>query len=121
MGRMKCRCGHVMSDVLLPCPTTGVVVGDVFEEAAFREWSRAVSTFLSSLRAGRRTDWLKDNPRFAEYVEDEDIVGDLLDDFRVGCTPAWECESCGRLWLLTRPDENGWQSFRPEPSADSRA
>lgn len=117
MGRMACGCGHVMSDVQAPCPTTGQIAGDVFEEAALRDWVRTVASFLSALRDGRRLDWFKRHPRFVKCADlpDEDIVDDLLDAYRSGRRSAWECESCGRLWIQTRPYENEWLCFRPEP------
>lgn len=59
MGRMVCSCGHVMSDVASPCPTTGSIVGDVVEDAELGAWCRHVASFLSALRGGRRVEWIR--------------------------------------------------------------
>ena len=121
MGRMRCGCGHVMSDVQAPCPTAGDLIGDVAADVVLREWGDAVNEFIAAVLGGRRDAWLSErgfSPTTYPPTDNADVVADLLGIIRDPRSKrVFECERCGRLHIQTRAFINEWRTFRPESGA----
>lgn len=114
---MQCKCGHVISDVVCPCPTEADVIGDTAYERFDREFTHDVAGFLAAIREGKRTEWIAEHfgVIYPHDLPDAEIISDLLTaNFRRYAISMAECEQCGRLWLQRRVDENHYRSFAPD-------
>ena len=53
-----CLCGHVIKDVVCPCPDTGDQKWDTESESASQDAFQALKEFLSAVENGKKDEWL---------------------------------------------------------------
>jgi len=116
---MKCKCGEVMVDTLVPNPFTGSVIADVDSD----EFQETIADELAALmkvasNAELRTAWMNKHFEIPPYPADasnQELIFDLISQVQNRLSRClWQCESCGRLWLQDKPYENNWRSFDPD-------
>ena len=123
MSKMPCKCGHVISDVVCPCPTEADVIGHIAYERFDEDFTQKVEAFLKAIREGRREEWIATN--FSEVYpgnqSDADIISDIVSSsFHAQALCMAECENCGRLWLQRGVELNEYRSFVPDEGGFQR-
>lgn len=114
MSKMSCRCGHVISDTLIPCPTEGWLLRDQDQDLYY---DGASADFFRALGAGRRAEWLAEffGPQYPVNGSDESVLNDILCCRKRSLfLSVAECERCGRLWVQREPGINSYLSFAPD-------
>lgn len=114
---MRCKCGHIISDSVCPCPTEANVVGHVAYEVLDRGFTDDVASFLEAVRNGQRDAWIdaRFDPIYPKTLSDSEIISDILSCHYVNHSLRLsECEKCGRLWLQEGPELNSYRSFVPD-------
>jgi hypothetical protein len=117
MSTMTCVCGHIISDVVCPCPTEGLVIGDQDYDHFDRDFTSQVASFLEAVREGRREKWLTEHfsSIYPRNLPDAEVISDILSwtQFSYVLSIA-ECESCGRLHVQVAPGINEYLTFAPD-------
>lgn len=116
MSNLRCSCGYVISDVLIPSETEGNLLrqqDDVFSEAAAK-----IAAFCTAARAGKRGEWIaSDLHEYAHDLPDEDVIHDILAAYWLErALRVCECGGCGRLWVQEQPGMNRYMAFSPDES-----
>ena len=123
MSKMRCRCGHIISNNVCPSPTEAWLMSDRNGDAFAVRFAEVIEPFLAALRGGRREEWVAGrygaDPPLA--ISDASVLWDLLGDAQ------WdhqlsvaECEGCGRLWLQRGVGRNEYRSFVPDEGGYER-
>ena len=123
MSKMRCKCGHIISHVVCPCPTEANVIGHKAYEVIDRGFTKEVSDFLTSVRNGNRSQWIVE--RFGDVypkeITDSEVISDLLScHYTMHSLRLSECETCGRIWIQEGTEENAYRSFVPDEGGYGR-
>ncbi|WP_425614882.1 hypothetical protein NA78x_004765 [Anatilimnocola sp. NA78] len=117
MSKLLCRCGNIISDVVVPCPTEAWLFPQQDDNAAQEKFTTAVEAFLSAIRDGRREEWVLHFflPGYPLDLADSAIISDI----RAHCEQEYgrsvaECEKCGRLWVQSFSGQNAYRSYSPD-------
>ena len=117
MSKLQCKCGHVISDGVYPCPTEARCFSQAVHEVLERKFTADVSAFLAAVRSGCRNAWLVKTfgDIYPKDLSDAEVISDLLsilyynNSLRIS-----ECEQCGRLWIQNEVDDIHYRSFSPD-------
>jgi len=119
MSKMTCRCGSVMSDTLVPCPTEGWILREQDSGEYYSAACRDIAAFFAAAHAGQRSAWIAEyfGRPYPTDASDEEAVSDILacHKRRVFLSVA-ECDRCGRLWVQRGPSVNSYVSYAPDES-----
>lgn len=123
MSKIQCKCGHLISNVVHPCPTEAHLIGTVAYEKFERKFVSDVGRFLDAIRNGRRSEWLSE--RFGDTcprdLTDSEVISDLLTaNQQEHALSVAECEQCGRLWVQSGVGNNQYRSFAPDEGGFGR-
>jgi len=117
MSKMACRCGGIIRDNLIPCPTEGWILRDQDQDVYYDLVCRDIAAFFSAVHAGRRDAWIVEffSPQYPTKLGDQEIVHDILCRHRLPVLlSVAECEQCGRLWVQREPEVNAYRSYAPD-------
>ena len=122
MSKMKCKCGHIISNVTYPAPTEGRILPQELFETLLREFCCRLGQFINADRSGlsARAKWLREGlgDGYPADTSIEDVINDLLTDALLPKTlSVAECEQCGRLHVQRAPQANEYLSYVPEDGA----
>lgn len=98
-------------------PYRAMLIEDADQDALWSGAAADVAAFVGQRTAEERRRWLAD--RFgAQYpadATDAEAVHDILFAAVIGVRrTAYECESCGRLWLQAGVDTERFRGYAPE-------
>jgi hypothetical protein len=114
MSKLACVCGNVISNVVCPCPSEGLLIGDQDHDRLLAESHAALKSFLAALVAGRKEEWIRGffAPEYPTDTADASVVYDVISHFGVRYQKSVaECDQCGRLFVQVRPGENVYRSY----------
>src|SRR4051794_643734 len=124
MSTMGCKGGGVISDVITPRPTPGLIFGDQDHDRLHRALPAQVADFLAAVRDGRRREWLEQRcgPGYPQELSDAEVISDILTwSQNPYVLSIAECERCGRLHVQTAPGRNEYRTFVPDEPGYHRA
>jgi hypothetical protein len=115
MSKLACQCGHVIVDRSTDLPYKGRVLAD----EDFGKWSAftaKVAEFMAAVARGRRDAWVTAwYGREVPGITDASVVFDI---HSAAISPLeqelFQCETCGRLLLQSRPGADNFLSFSPD-------
>lgn len=117
MGKLGCRCGHVIVDQTDFLPYKAEVLSDQDSGRVWDDTSAAAAEYAALRTAEERRRWIAAyfNEHYPSDMTDAEVIHDILVGgmLRHGRT-LYECQACGRLWLQARPDENRFISYAPD-------
>ena len=117
MSKMACRCGAIISDTAVPCPTEGWIRRDQDQDDYFGTVSRDIVAFFAAVDAGQRESWIKGHfsPMYPSDIHNGEVVNDILAShakrFELSVC---ECTECGRLHVQRSNGENSYYSYAPD-------
>ncbi|KAA1257026.1 hypothetical protein LF1_56640 [Rubripirellula obstinata] len=117
MSKMRCSCGHAISDSNCPCPTEASVIGDVAYDMFDDLFTKRVDLFLDAVREGRRRQWIDAEltSQYPDQCTDGDVISTLLSSCLMDhCLSLAECPQCGRLWIQRGIGVNKYRAFSPD-------
>jgi len=123
MSKLRCQCGHTISDSVYPCPTEAAVIGNKAYEILDRAFTEEVADFLAASKNGNREGWVikRFGDGYPKDISDSEVISDLLTyHFMKHSLVLSECEMCGRMWLQREPGENAYRSFVPDEGGFGR-
>ncbi len=111
MGKLLCKCGHLIIDQTDALPFKANYVRDQDVEDRYKQFED-VKSFLSAIKKGEKVFWIQNfyGKDYPTDIDDASIIHDLL--LRDECK-IFECSSCGRL-LVQQWGANSYFSFYPE-------
>ncbi len=117
MAKLRCRCGHVISDVVFPNELEGELLSAKSKERLFDFIDAALADMLRHLRDDDIAGWRNKHVR-PEYPESEspEALAQLFQDVVHGrycdlTLDVYQCEACRRLHVQTGVGENRFASF----------
>jgi hypothetical protein len=120
MSKLRCSCGFVISDVVVPNEVTGHILSDKSADAFTDALCDVVDELVAASIAGtlhevRSKYFAEPYPRDCTAREmANDILYPRLLELSLSIL---ECDQCGRLWIQDAPDRN---TYRPYESEESR-
>lgn len=120
MGRLRCECGEVIQDSLVPNPDKGYLVRDQDMAAVSQCQARILSEWLQAVAAGRRQEWIAAQlgPDYPPDVADSEFLCDLLQSCRSDYElETFQCRHCGRVAIQASGAGASFWYFRPAAPA----
>ncbi len=113
--KIRCDCGHVISDttdsLVYKCD---LLPDDGYWENIHEPIVRGILDFASAIATGRRDEWLGQyfGPEYPRDLDDESVISDFI-AARISLGPtAYQCTACGMI-LIPKPSGNGYTGFSP--------
>ena len=117
MGKLRCRCGHVILDQTDFLPYKAEVFSDQDTARIWDAAADAIVGYFSEPPGTARQRWIEAHLNAVDpaAVDDASVVHQILTRgrSRLGRT-MYECSECGRIWLQPRTGETRWVSYAPE-------
>lgn len=121
-----CRCGALPNErEVSEAGYEGLLLWQDEEEVVEDKAQKAIASYLKALRSGRKATWLKNwyGPEEETDVDDVEVIFNLLNYEKWSWAhPAFECPSCGRIYIKQDPSDKAWKCYRldtgEEPAAD---
>lgn len=123
MGKLSCKCGHVIRDTHYDLPYKGHVRRDQDDEYSFDVITHELALLTEALVSGKRDEWIDRNflPAYPRDVSVESLISDYLSGFDERFVlQVFECENCGRLWVQEQPQADSYFSYSPDSSVLNR-
>lgn len=121
MGKLGCRCGHVISDGAVPNEVTGSVLSDKSEGTFFAFVEATIAAWLEHLQSGRLNAW-RTKHLSSGYPADTPPVQMLVDvmqsRFADLTLALMACDACGRLHVQRAPSTQHYRGYHPDPEED---
>src|SRR5579883_2616722 len=100
MSSLLCHCGRSISLVCIPLDNGAHFLRDT-DELARQAIAQKISAYIQAIRAGKREAFIE---TFDDLISpddsDADIINFLLDwSFAENSLEAFQCNSCGRIWI----------------------
>jgi len=117
MGKLSCKCGHVIRDTHYDLPYKGHVRRDQDDEYSFDVVTRELALLTEAIASGQRDEWIDRNflPGYPHDDSTEGLISSYLSGFDERFVlQTFECENCGRLWVQKQPQANSYFSYSPD-------
>jgi hypothetical protein len=113
--KIRCDCGHVISDSTDSLPyKCDLLPDDGYWDNIHQPILDSVLDYARCVAAGDREGWLSRN--FAENYprdsKDESILSDLISAVMSRVPTAYQCTECGNI-LIPKRDGSGYLGFQP--------
>jgi hypothetical protein len=117
MSKLKCHCGHTISDVSNNRPYKADFLPDENREDFLNDIVKIIKSFNDAKESGQRDNWIKENftvPPYPTDLPDQEMIWDLIHNSFIEKTGTmFQCDSCGRI-LIQRGQTDNFTSFKPE-------
>ena len=120
MGKLKCKCGHIIVDQTDNLEYKGYVLSDTLVDDVSINLTNNIDSLTESLKKGKKTEWIKKHfqvPPYPMDLKESSMIHDLL-NVSDKTKEIFECENCGRI-AIEFGDTNQFRFFTPE-SDDTR-
>ncbi len=120
MGKLKCKCGHIIVDQTDNLEYKGYVLSDTLVDDVSINLTNNIDSLIESLKKGKKTEWIKKHfqvPPYPMDLKESSMIHDLL-NVSDKTKEIFECENCGRI-AIEFGDTNQFRFFTPE-SDDTR-
>ncbi|MCA0133943.1 hypothetical protein [Winogradskyella alexanderae] len=120
MGKLKCKCGHIIVDQTDNLEYKGYVLPDTLVDDVSINLTNNIDSLIESLKKGNKTDWIKKHfqvPPYPMDLKESSMIHDLL-NVSDKTQEIFECENCGRI-AIEFGNTNQFRFFTPE-SDDTR-
>jgi len=115
MSSFRCECGAVIRSSGGDLPYAGHLVADADMERIIARTQEEVLSFLQSLSAGKRDEWL--TKRYGRVIDitDESIVYESVSRYWISAAMrCFQCSECQRLLVAPPREGDLYRSFQPE-------
>lgn len=120
--KLRCPCGHVISDTTDYLPYKASLLADQDEEAFWGSLSSGLAGLMAATRSGGREEWQRHHLNAAPLdLDDESLISDFATSVSLRyMRTVYQCEQCGRLLLEDPANEGRVVSFAPEDAGIAR-
>ena len=115
MGKLKCKCGHVIVDQTDSLEYKGYILPDSHVEVVSNHLIHSIDTLLEATKSGKRLDWIQQNfkvPPYPTDAKDSEMIHDLITE-KTSTQEIFECENCGRIAIQVG-QTNEFKFFTPD-------
>lgn len=119
MSKLKCSCGHIISDITNNLSYKGQILKDQDDTVFWETICKEMAEFISANVNNKKSDWVDKHflPDYPKNLGNESIISDFLGVLNLKyMTSIYECESCGRLLVQEKIDSEKFVSYMPEDS-----
>ena len=115
MGKLKCKCGHIIVDQTDNLEYKGYVLPDTLVEDVSVNLTNNIDSLIQSLKKGKKTDWINKHFQVPPYPIDLKESSMIHDLFNVSdkTQEIFECQNCGRI-AIEFGTTNQFKFFTPE-------
>ena len=113
MGKFLCHCGHVISDVVAPCPFAGQLKWETETDEEDNNFVGDVAKFLEARDNGNRDEWIRNHflPEYPLDIPDASVISDILSRVTKGrCV--YRCTECESLYIQKEFFSNEWTHYK---------
>jgi len=115
MGKLKCKCGHIIVDQTDNLEYKGHILPDTLVDNVSVNLTDNIDSLIESLKKGKKTDWIKQHFKVPPYpmdLKESSMIHDLL-NVSDKTQEIFECENCGRI-AIELGNTNQFKFFIPE-------
>lgn len=115
MGKLKCKCGHIIIDQTDNLKYKGHILPDIFVDDVSFNLTDNIDSLLDAIKNGKRLEWIKKHfevPPYPTDIKESSMIHDLL-NLVDKTQDIFECENCGRI-AIELGQTNHFEFFRPE-------
>lgn len=115
MGKLGCKCGHVIVDQTDNLEYKGYVLPDTYVDDVSENLTNNIDSLLEANKNGKRLEWIKKNfdvPPYPTDLKDSSMIHDLLNVIDT-TQDIFECENCGRIAIQVG-QTNEFKFFTPD-------
>lgn len=117
MSKLRCSCGSVISDVVVPNEVTGHLLSDKSTDAFTDALCDVVEELVAASVAGTllevRAKYFADP--YPKDCTPREMANDILYPRLLELSlEILECDECGRLWIQETPDGNKYRPYLSE-------
>ena len=115
MGKLKCKCGHIIVDQADNLKYKGYILPDVYVDDVSDNLTNNIDSLLTAIKNGKRLEWIKNNfdiPPYPTNLKESSMIHDslnIIDKTQV----IFECENCGRI-AIQIGQTNEFKFFSPD-------
>jgi hypothetical protein len=117
MGKLKCKCGHIIVDQTDNLSYKGYILPDNELDNFFSFFEETIDKFSNAIKTNSRIEWIKQNFSFPPYptnLNDSSMIHDLLSGRLIDkVQDIFECENCGRIAIETG-QKNNFKFYAPD-------
>ncbi|POS00688.1 hypothetical protein Q361_1301 [Flavobacterium croceum DSM 17960] len=116
MGKIKCKCGHIIVDQTDNISYKGYILPDSKVLKVLNVFTESIDNLTDSIIQNKRDKWIKENfsDSYPKNLKNSDMIHDLIIDILVETTQdIFECENCGRI-AIEYGNENKIIFFSPD-------
>jgi len=117
MSKLKCKCGHIITDVTDSIPYKGYILPDTKWEDVSSALTDNIDTFIDAIQSNQRLDWIKKHfsvPPYPTDLKDSSIIYDSISNTLLEAKQdIFECENCGRI-AIEVGQTNHFKFFSPD-------
>ena len=81
MGKLKCKCGHIIVDQTDNLEYKGYVLSDTLVDDVSINLTNNIDSLIESLKKGKKTEWIKKHfqvPPYPMDLKESSMIHDLL-------------------------------------------
>jgi hypothetical protein len=115
MGKLECKCGHIIVDQTDNLEYKGYILPDVFVDDVSLNLTNNIDSLLDAINDGKRIEWIKKHfkvPPYPTDLKESSMIHDLM-NITDKTQDIFECENCGRI-AIEIGKTNKFKFFRPE-------
>ena len=114
MGKLKCKCGHIIVDQTDKLDYKGYILPDKLVDDVSTNLTDNIDSLINSLKNGKKSEWIKKHfsSSYPTDLKESSMIHDLLNVIDK-TQEIFECENCGRI-AIEIGQTNRFEFFRPE-------
>lgn len=123
MSKLKCKCGHVISDTTDNLSYKADLMPNQLFYVAFDKIEEVIDSLLEATKRNKRNTWIE-NHFSNQYPRDLTDTQMICDIFTSKVTDLgkdiYQCQNCGRIWIQKghtdrftsfMPDDDDWKDI----------
>lgn len=119
MGRLRCKCDHVIVDTTDNLPYAADIIPDQSFYASYDRIEEVIDSLIESTKEGKRKEWIESQfgTQYPKDLSNTQMIDDIFTSRLADLKQAmYQCEKCNRIWIQ-KGQSNQYVSFMPEDEA----
>lgn len=115
MGKLKCRCGHIIVDQTDNLKYKGYILPDVHVDEVVDNLTNNIDSLVEAIKNKKRFEWIKQRfnvPPYPTDLKESSLIHDSLNVIHK-IQDIFECENCGRI-AIEIGRTNKFKFFSPD-------
>jgi hypothetical protein len=114
MGKMKCKCGHLIRDVSSHLPYLGTVIPDDSFDDFFEKYDDIMFEYFKAKNENKHNEFITTylGATYPKDSDDKSVMNDVISILN-SSKAIYQCEKCGRI-LIQKGNSQKYVSFIPE-------